>query len=638
METGYVPLNYISESKDHEMPVYYEISFLIATQHRNNSQSPEIDSILDYCTGMFIIVSLFSLIAIIALINNYQFGAAFRDVYLLLLDMDVLLPLNRLLSCGVFPIAFLFAFVFSPVLQGQFFALLAKPTYSNIETLQDLYDNKYHVHYSGNIHKNIIDAGLWTTEEDMKYLHQDRPGTLFNCLELARKESSTACISVAEYIIMHASENFGLHVSKEILFPSYYVNFGRRDRALRDRVGKNLLQSFEAGVGAFTNGKLVRNNLKKMQAIERAAEFEKYDLVDGTDLIPLYMFIALIFIFAVVLFFLENIASRLRVSRLLMPKNFELEDRVQFIDENRIIIDEQFTADSLKGESLEDEWQAPTKTAKARTSDSNMITETNNRYDTLNLLDPKNNIKLTNTASHHTDTISGSSQNAEQPGFDADRGQQDNGKPLKPPPIFIIGEDIKVTSAKITSAGIKKDAVTIKQNRGSHTILAANRSTYDVIKLKLLELKVQFYTYTPKDLKPQTVVLKDIYGNYTADDIKADILEANKDIIITKIIPIVCKNSKYKKQHFIIQIPAGSKKKDLTSLKKIGSQVAHWENLIKNSVTQCKNCQRVGHTSSQCNMEYRCVKCGQSHERGKCTIPIEDNNKENLTCINCGEK
>lgn len=283
-------------------------------------------------------------------------------------------------------------------------------------------------------------------------------------------------------------------------------------------------------------------------------------------------------------------------------------------------------------------WQTPSKTSKARNSDNNKNPDTYNRYDALNPLNSIKNIKTASMAEQLTDSSPGTSQGTEQPDTDANRGQQNSGKPLKPPPIFIIGEDIKETSAKISSAGIKKDAVTIKQNRGSHTILAINRSTYDVIKNKFLELKVQFYTYTPKDLKPQTIVLKHIYGNYSADDIKAEILEANNNINIIKVIPIECKNSVYKKQHFIIQITANSKKKDLTSLKKIGSQVAHWENIVKNKVTQCKNCQRVGHTSSQCNMEYRCVKCSKTHERGKCTITNEDNNKDNLTCANCGEK
>ncbi|CAG5075192.1 Protein of unknown function [Cotesia congregata] len=53
------------------------------------------------------------------------------------------------------------------------------------------------------------------------------------------------------------------------------------------------------------------------------------------------MFTALIFILAIAIFFLENIVSRLRLPRLLMPENFELQDRTRMTDENINIIDEQ---------------------------------------------------------------------------------------------------------------------------------------------------------------------------------------------------------------------------------------------------------------------------------------------------------
>ncbi|CAD6206344.1 GSCOCG00012688001-RA-CDS, partial [Cotesia congregata] len=138
--------------------------------------------------------------------------------------------------------------------------------------------------------------------------------------------------------------------------------------------------------------------------------------------------------------------------------------------------------------------------------------------------------------------------------------------------------------------------------------------------------------------KPQTVVLKNIYGNYTKEDILEELKNMNiENVTIIRITPIECKKSKFNKKHFIIQISPQSKKKNLTQIKKIASQDAMWEHLIKNNILQCKNCQRLGHTSSQCHMTYRCVKCGRSdHERGKCPINLEKP-KTNLKCVNCGE-
>ncbi|CAG5075191.1 Protein of unknown function [Cotesia congregata] len=270
-------LKNIKKYKVSAIPVYFEIPFLIATQYRNNSQPPQINSVIDSYTGMIMIVSLLSLITVIVLINKYQFGGAFRDVYLLLLDMEVLLPLNRCFSRVVFLSAFLFAFVFSPLLEGQFFALLAKPTYRNVENLKDLYEYKYQVRFFLNVYKDILDTGLWTTDQDIKYLHKNKKGNFHGCLKLAHKESSTACIDAAEFILKNAPK-FKLHISKEVLFPSYYVHITRADWPLKDRVGKKIVQAFEAGFNYYNNRTFILDQLKKMKAVEKVAEFEKYDI------------------------------------------------------------------------------------------------------------------------------------------------------------------------------------------------------------------------------------------------------------------------------------------------------------------------------------------------------------------------
>lgn len=44
----------------------------------------------------------------------------------------------------------------------------------------------------------------------------------------------------------------------------------------------------------------------------------------------------------------------------------------------------------------------------------------------------------------------------------------------------------------------------------------------------------------------------------------------------------------------------------------------------KKRVTQCHNCQRFGHVSSNCGMPFRCVKCGGNHGPAKCTIPSKE--------------
>ncbi|GFT77002.1 putative RNA-directed DNA polymerase from transposon X-element [Trichonephila clavipes] len=51
--------------------------------------------------------------------------------------------------------------------------------------------------------------------------------------------------------------------------------------------------------------------------------------------------------------------------------------------------------------------------------------------------------------------------------------------------------------------------------------------------------------------------------------------------------------------------------------------------------TQCYNCNLFHHSSSNCHIKTRCLKCGEPHKTGDCPIKTKI---ENPTCINCQQK
>lgn len=61
--------------------------------------------------------------------------------------------------------------------------------------------------------------------------------------------------------------------------------------------------------------------------------------------------------------------------------------------------------------------------------------------------------------------------------------------------------------------------------------------------------------------------------------------------------------------------------------------MARWEPPKKQKISQCKNCQRFGHAKINCNMNYRCIKCGDNHLPDKCPITDKDK-REMLKCAN----
>lgn len=59
---------------------------------------------------------------------------------------------------------------------------------------------------------------------------------------------------------------------------------------------------------------------------------------------------------------------------------------------------------------------------------------------------------------------------------------------------------------------------------------------------------------------------------------------------------------------------------------------------MRRDVIQCKNCQRLGHAATNCNMPYRCVKCNDKHDPGRCSCPTDIQlDKKKLFCANCND-
>ncbi|KAL3278523.1 hypothetical protein HHI36_024056 [Cryptolaemus montrouzieri] len=85
---------------------------------------------------------------------------------------------------------------------------------------------------------------------------------------------------------------------------------------------------------------------------------------------------------------------------------------------------------------------------------------------------------------------------------------------------------------------------------------------------------------------------------------------------------------------FIIHITAESNMKNSTSVQYIDNTAVWFEKLFRNGPIQCTRCQRMDQASANSALPYRCVKCSESHEPGKCQI-TEKTTRVNLYCVLC---
>lgn len=155
------------------------------------------------------------------------------------------------------------------------------------------------------------------------------------------------------------------------------------------------------------------------------------------------------------------------------------------------------------------------------------------------------------------------------------------------------------------------------------------------IKKILINEEIQFYTFTPKEQRPKTLILKGISGDYTEENILEELKEkAGQDVTIKNFKKIIFNKKDPDNYYYMVQINQDNNSKNITQINALSSQKIKWEHIRKKKMFQCKRCQRIGHASVNCHLPYRCVKCAQSHEPGKCEIK-KDDDKSELKCANC---
>ena len=205
----------------------------------------------------------------------------------------------------------------------------------------------------------------------------------------------------------------------------------------------------------------------------------------------------------------------------------------------------------------------------------------------------------------------------------------------KPPPIHACNITLKDTIT-LLSVLLNKSEFSVKQSDpNNYTIFTSDISAFEKAKKCLSDNKKEYYSYTPKSKKLKNVILKGINGDFTADDIMKDITELKlPDVNITKIAKITFNKKNPSQFYFLVQLSNDSNLNELLKVNKIVYQKVRWENLKKREIYQCRNCQRLGHSSANCSLAFRCVKCKESHEPGKCQTPKETTDKKLLYCIN----
>ena len=269
---------------------------------------------------------------------------------------------------------------------------------------------------------------------------------------------------------------------------------------------------------------------------------------------------------------------------------------------------------------------------RTSTSSKHNNTTSNNIYNGLPV-DPMDDVSIQNTDSH----------------------QISSHKIPKPPPVTVFDINIvkltellkqikdfnyNTTQVKLTQHGIKIHVI----NNTQHVILC------DFLNSK----HMQYYTHSLRENKRVKICLYGLW-NMNAEELK-------KELNVLGIVPVEIKileirNKKYADQCIYLLYFLKKDGIRISGLRKTFSVfncVVRWEYYspkIKGP-TQCSRCQDYGHGSENCKRNFKCVRCGDTHQSSLCPhlpLPTVDEKGNEIPgtirkipvakvkCANCGK-
>ncbi|GFT14933.1 nucleic-acid-binding protein from transposon X-element [Trichonephila clavipes] len=232
-----------------------------------------------------------------------------------------------------------------------------------------------------------------------------------------------------------------------------------------------------------------------------------------------------------------------------------------------------------------------------------------------------NLINLENPGSTANETNSSSPRmEAKNTGSNNSTNQSTAQNPLPPPVMLFVEENYKTEMAAITKAFPKI------RSRLTGDFLKLYTDSFEecreVVQL-LKKLKFQFYTIKAKAEHPIKVVIKGIPRTTKPEEIKEDLELLG--YTPEKVNQLVGRKTKRTLPTYLITLPRNLDNLKIFDLKTLSYLSIRVEGFNGKGVTQSYTCNNFNHSSENCHLNPRCLKCGENHLTRECPIKRPNN-------------
>lgn len=208
-------------------------------------------------------------------------------------------------------------------------------------------------------------------------------------------------------------------------------------------------------------------------------------------------------------------------------------------------------------------------------------------------------------------------------------------KTFKATPIITYNINQKTVKNKLNELNMKDFRFLRSKDPNRVVILPSSKETRTAALSILSEKKINHYTFTPQDERNTTLIIKNIPTEYEIDDVSEELENMGVNNRIAKISKISTPRLE-KYNLYALHIPPGEQIGEFLKINWMFNTRVKIEKFLRRDDPQCFKCQRLGHFSSGCEMEVKCVKCAQGHPSNECTLN-KDSSKELLKCVLCGQ-
>lgn len=192
----------------------------------------------------------------------------------------------------------------------------------------------------------------------------------------------------------------------------------------------------------------------------------------------------------------------------------------------------------------------------------------------------------------------------------------------KVPPIKTKRVESGILDKTLKEAGIP---VKYKVNKDeSITVKCATNVDHEKVMTLFRGAEIDGHSYTPEAQKKTVLVMKGAHSSLEIKDIVEDI-EFKTGIKVTAKRMETTKSRKgnYQLNNVLITVDK-EQAKEVKKIRETMNHIIYWEPLRNTLVTQCYNCQELGHIARYCLNAYQCVKCNEKHLPKQCKKKMDD--------------